>query len=64
MKLKDLKLIIIDEISMVGSSNFNKINSRFKEIFCGSNDFGNIPIIAFRDLNQLKPVGVPVNGNH
>jgi hypothetical protein len=60
MKLQDLKLIIIDEISMkfdVSSSNFNKINSRLKEIFCESNDFGDIPIIAFGDFNQLKPVG-------
>ena len=56
--LKDLKLIIVDEISMVGSTNLLHIHQRLKEIFCCSSAklFAGISIIAVGDLYQLPPI--------
>ncbi|XP_050339187.1 uncharacterized protein LOC126765663 [Bactrocera neohumeralis] len=56
-KLADLKLIIIDEISMVGARMFSYVDARLKQIFKTNNPFGGIPIIVFGDLKQLSPVG-------
>ncbi|XP_065214928.1 uncharacterized protein LOC135841724 [Planococcus citri] len=55
-KLRDLKLIIIDEISMVGTKIFHQIDSRLKQIFKSNEDFGGISVILFGDFNQLSPV--------
>ena len=52
----DLKVIIIDEISMVGRSMFNFINLRLQEIKGCTKPFGDISILAVGDLFQLKPV--------
>ena len=56
-KLGGLKLIFIDEISMVGNSMFNvQLNKRLQEIMGVDTDFGGISIIAIGDLFQLEPV--------
>ena len=55
-KLFRLQLIIIDEISLVGSRSLNRINSRLQQVFKSKVPFGNIPVIVFGDLNQLRPV--------
>lgn len=55
-QLKDLRLIIIDEISMVGAKMLSNIDSRLQQIFKTNLGFGGIPIIAFGDLKQLCPV--------
>ncbi|CAF1425719.1 unnamed protein product [Adineta steineri] len=53
-RLGDLILIIIDEISLVSHSLFQKVNKRLNEIFEVSDKsgayFGNIPILLFGDL--------------
>ncbi|CAM4976319.1 unnamed protein product [Rotaria socialis] len=58
--LGDLLLIIIDEISLVSHSLFQKINKRLNQIFNVSDKssvyFGNIPILLFGDLAQCEPV--------
>ena len=58
ISIKDLKLIIIDEISMVGNITLLHIHQRLKEIFgLPSTDlFANISIIAVGDLYQLPPI--------
>ena len=56
-KFKNLKLIIIDEISMVGSKQLNNIHRRLCQIFKRRESFANISIICFGDFNQLRPVG-------
>ncbi|XP_074097725.1 uncharacterized protein LOC141526586 [Cotesia typhae] len=56
-KLKDLSLIIIDEISMVGSRMIQQVDSRLKQIFQTSKPFGGVSVIVFGDFNQLAPVG-------
>lgn len=51
-----LKVVIIDEISMVGRGMLNFINLRLQEIIGCTTPFGNISILAVGDLYQLKPV--------
>ena len=53
---QDLKVVIIDEISMVGRSMFNFINLRLQEVMGCTRPFGNVSILAVGDLYQLKPV--------
>lgn len=55
-KYKSLKVVFIDEISMVGKKMFNYINLRLQEILGCSLPFGDLFIITFGDLFQLKPV--------
>ena len=54
--LKNLKLIFIDEISMVGSGMFNFLNLRLQQIMGTKEPFGGISLITVGDLFQLKPV--------
>ncbi|XP_061388948.1 uncharacterized protein LOC133324078, partial [Musca vetustissima] len=56
-KLINVNVIIIDEISMVGSRMLGYLDARLKQIFKNTNPFGGISIIAFGDLKQLPPVG-------
>ena len=56
-KLGGLKVIFVDEISMVGNSMFNvQLNKRLQEIKGVDSDFGGVSIIAIGDLFQLEPV--------
>jgi len=56
-QLGGVKLIFIDEISMVGNTMFNvQINNRLKDIKGSSLPFGGVSIIAIGDLFQLQPV--------
>ena len=56
---RDIKVIIVDEISMVSGKLFNDMNTRLNQIFNMGEDvaFGNISVIAVGDLKQLAPVG-------
>ena len=52
-----IKLIFVDEISMVGNSMFAiQLNNRLKDIKGCTEDFGGVSIIAIGDLFQLEPV--------
>ena len=56
-KLHALKLIFLDEISMVGNTMFNvHINNRLKDIKGSKEAFGGVSVIALGDLSQLEPV--------
>ena len=54
-------LVIIDEISMVGSNMLLEIHKRLQQIKGVSPDitFGGVSILAVGDLYQLPPVGQP-----
>ena len=54
--MKNLKLIIIDEISMVSSSMLLYINLRTQELFGADKLFGGKCVVLFGDLLQLPPV--------
>jgi hypothetical protein len=51
-----VKLIFIDEISLVGFNMFNCIHQRLVEVMQNALPFGGVSVIAVGDLFQLKPV--------
>lgn len=55
-KYMHLKVLVIDEISMVGQNMFNFVNLRLQEIRGCTSLFGGISVITVGDLFQLKPV--------
>lgn len=55
-KLRKLKILFIDEISMVGTGMFNFLNLRLQQIMGTKEPFGGITVITVGDLFQLKPV--------
>ena len=56
-ELGALKLILLDEVSMVGNSMFTiQLNNRLKDLKGSNEDFGCVSIITIGDLFQLKPV--------
>lgn len=55
-KYRDVKVLMIDEISMVGNGLLNHINKRLQEIMGNDMKFGGISVIAFGDFFQLHPV--------
>ena len=59
--LKSLKLVIIDEVSMLSNLNLAYIHLRLEELFGGTDWFGSINVMFVGDLLQLPPVnGDPV----
>lgn len=57
VQLAYLKILIIDEISMVSSGTFNYIDKRLLQIKDSTQPFGGITVVAVGDLYQLRPVG-------
>ena len=59
--LRNVKIIIIDEVSMVSSLNLAYIHLRLEELFGGNDWFGSRNMVFVGDLLQLQPVnGSPV----
>lgn len=57
--LPDLRVILIDEISMMGYRTLNSIHMTLNLIYKNNDPnriFGNRSVIAFGDFNQLQPV--------
>ena len=57
IKYRHLKIIIIDEISMVGNMTLSFIDTRLQQLMGTKEVFGGLSVIAVGDLFQLKPVG-------
>ena len=56
-QISGVKLIFLDEISMVGNTMFTvQIDNRLKDVKGSALPFGGISIIAIGDLFQLQPV--------
>ena len=56
---KNVKYLIVDEVSMIGNTNLNQIHSRLNQLYGmkGTTDFfGGINIIFVGDLFQIPPV--------
>ena len=59
--LRSLKMIIVDEVSMVSSLNLAYMHLRLEELFGGHDWFGGRNVLFVGDLLQLQPVnGSPV----
>ena len=56
IKYKHLKVVIIDEISMVGKKTFDFIDTRLQQLTGIRAPFGGLSVIAVGDFYQLKPV--------
>ena len=58
LSLSQLKLIIIDEVSMVSNITLLHIHQRLKDIFGSFNSqlFAGISVVAVGDLYQLPPI--------
>lgn len=57
LKLAGLKLIIIDEISMVSLRHLKLIDFRLRQIFGTRDIFGGISVLVVGHLRQLTPIG-------
>ena len=57
IKYRHLKVVIIDEISMVGNMTLSFIDTRLQQLTGSKSAFGGLSVIAVGDLYQLKPVG-------
>ncbi|XP_062618787.1 uncharacterized protein LOC134280394 [Saccostrea cucullata] len=55
-KYENLKLIIIDEISMVDHKLLTYVHGRLTQIKQSKKVFGNVAVLAFGDFYQLPPV--------
>ena len=56
MKLQELEILIIDEVSMVGTDLLRTLDQRLREIKGIDEIFGRVTVLAFGDLFQLAPV--------
>ena len=56
--LRSLKLVIIDEVSMLSNLNLAYIHLRLDELFDGTDWFGSMNVIFVGDLLQLPPVNI------
>jgi ATP-dependent DNA helicase PIF1 len=56
VKLFDLKTIIVDECSMMGSNMFNLVDTRLRQIRQLDQPFGGVNVILFGDFQQFPPV--------
>ncbi len=54
--IKLVKLLIIDEISMVRSDTFEMMNCIFQKVLANNQPFGGVPIVVVGDLFQLPPI--------
>ena len=54
--LKGLKLLVLDEVSMVSSLSLLFIHLRLTEIMCCNELFGGVSVVFFGDFLQLPPV--------
>ncbi|GFV38025.1 ATP-dependent DNA helicase PIF1 [Trichonephila clavipes] len=55
-KYANVKCVIIDEISMVGTNMYEKVNTHLKQFKGSEEPFGGLHILHFGDFNQLPPV--------
>ena len=63
MTLHDMKLHVVDEVSMVSSLTLAYVHLRLEEIFGKQDWFGSMNVLFVGDLLQLQPVnGQPVIG--
>ncbi|RXN32331.1 replicase helicase endonuclease [Labeo rohita] len=55
--LRDVEILIIDEVSMISKDMFAYINWRFQQIKGSKKPFGGISCLAVGDFYQLPPLG-------
>lgn len=53
---ESVKLIIIDEMSMMGSNLFSNIDERLRQIYSNNSPFGGVNVLLLGDFYQLPPI--------
>ncbi|XP_066926640.1 uncharacterized protein [Clytia hemisphaerica] len=56
LKFKYLKVLLIDEISMIGKRSFDDLNKRLQEIKQIKEPFGDVSLLLIGDFFQLPPI--------
>ena len=56
IKYKYLKVLLIDEISMIGKETFDNLNGNLQLIKNSNLDFGGVSILLIGDFFQLPPI--------
>ncbi len=56
-RLRDVEILIIDEVSMISKDLFAYVNWRFQQIKGSKKPFGGISVLAVGDFHQLPPLG-------
>jgi hypothetical protein len=56
-KLRRLKLIVIDEVSLISAEHMNQISLHLKQIFRSELEFAGRSVIVVGDFAQIRPVG-------
>lgn len=54
--LRELEIIIIDEISMVRADLLDRIDNKLRHVRCNNKPFGGVQLLLIGDLFQLPPV--------
>jgi len=54
--VRNVKMLIIDEISMVRSDTFEMMNCIFQKVYNDKRPFGGIPVVLVGDMFQLPPI--------
>ena len=57
LKYRNMRILIIDEISMLNATFLSLISERLQELFNNNSPFGGINVILIGDFLQLPPVG-------
>lgn len=53
----DVKVFMLDEVSMIGRKTWNALNERLQNLKGNNQPFGGLHVIAFGDFFQLPPIG-------
>lgn len=62
-EMQNIRIIIIDEISMVGCKMLGRVDQRLRQAYPRNVILGGYIVLFFGDLNQLQPVGdIPLYG--
>ena len=56
-QLSELKIVVLDEMSMIKSDQLYQLHMRLVEITQNEENFGGISVLLCGDLMQLKPIG-------
>ena len=55
-KYINVKVLFLEEVSMIGRGILTKVNQRLQQIFGTSKLFGDLHVIAIGDFYQMAPV--------
>ena len=59
--MENVKVLIIDELSMISADQFYDVNRRMQSIMASDDPFGGVSVVLLGDILQLPPIrGEPI----